>query len=131
MGKVLPPIYGRLGARLRQLREHAKVTQEQLAERIEVGKDYIGTIEGGSRRVQIETLANIASALKVPLATCFPEHRPVLASKAQERSAAYLREHPAGLSDRELEELIDLMRALDRDTARSYLGIARQLSPRR
>lgn len=46
----------RLGARLRQLREDAKLTQEQLAERAGFGGKYVGEIEKGIRDVPLSTL---------------------------------------------------------------------------
>ncbi len=50
----------RLGARLRQLREAAGLTQEAVAERAGFGGKYLGEIEKGLRDVPLSTLRAIA-----------------------------------------------------------------------
>lgn len=54
-----------LGQRIRQERLKNKLTQEQLAEMIDVSTTYIGFIERGERSVTLEKIADIASVLHV------------------------------------------------------------------
>ncbi|WP_447979982.1 helix-turn-helix domain-containing protein [Candidatus Nitrospira bockiana] len=57
----------RVGRRIRLLRLHAGLTQEQLGERAGLHPTYLGGIERGERNVSLKTLAKVASALQVPL----------------------------------------------------------------
>lgn len=54
-----------LGQRIRQERLKNKLTQEQLAEMIDVSTTYIGFIERGERSVTLEKITDIASILHV------------------------------------------------------------------
>jgi transcriptional regulator with XRE-family HTH domain len=52
----------RIGARLRQLRERADLTQDQVGERAGFGGKYVGEIEKGIRDVPLSTLRAVAEA---------------------------------------------------------------------
>ncbi|MEU3095493.1 helix-turn-helix transcriptional regulator [Streptomyces sp. NPDC006967] len=55
------------GDRIRQAREHANLTQEQFAERTDLGRSTIQRIEAGHGIKYVHLLA-IARALNMPLA---------------------------------------------------------------
>jgi transcriptional regulator with XRE-family HTH domain len=55
------------GDRIRQAREHANLTQEQLAEQIELHRSTVQRIEAGSGIKYVHLLL-VAHALEVPLA---------------------------------------------------------------
>lgn len=57
--------YDALGKRLRQERHKMHLTQEKLAEKIEVSDAYIGQIERGERSLSLETLVKLANHLGV------------------------------------------------------------------
>ncbi|MFL0250131.1 helix-turn-helix domain-containing protein [Clostridium neuense] len=57
--------YTALGKRIREERLKLNLTQEQLAESIDVSNSYIGLIERGERSVTLETLVKIAKRLGV------------------------------------------------------------------
>jgi transcriptional regulator with XRE-family HTH domain len=57
----------RLGERLRDLRRKSKLTQEQLAEHAGIVPAYVSAIECAARAPTVETLASLATALKVTL----------------------------------------------------------------
>ncbi|HIS84530.1 MAG TPA: helix-turn-helix transcriptional regulator [Candidatus Faecivicinus avistercoris] len=57
--------YVALGLRIRQQRKMLKLTQEALAEKVDVSTSYIGHIERGQKRCSLETLVSIADALGV------------------------------------------------------------------
>lgn len=57
--------YMQLGTRLRQERLKHKLTQERLAEKIDVSHAYIGQIERGERSLTLETLIKLANQLEV------------------------------------------------------------------
>lgn len=52
-----------LGHRVRSLRKKQNLTQEQLAERIDVSASFMGHIERGSRVASLETLVKLCDAL--------------------------------------------------------------------
>ena len=59
------PIYRRkLGDAIRGRRKVRKLSQEKLAERADVHRNYIGLIERGEQNITIESLVKVAKALK-------------------------------------------------------------------
>lgn len=60
-----------LGARIQELRKRGPMTQERLAELVEVSPSFIGPIERGEKLPSLVTLAKIAQALEVPVYQLF------------------------------------------------------------
>ena len=54
-----------LGKRIRALREERKISQEELADRADIHRNYISQIEGGKRNISFYKLVKIARALQV------------------------------------------------------------------
>jgi transcriptional regulator with XRE-family HTH domain len=59
--------YKSLGKRIREERLKLKLTQEQLAESIDISNSYIGQIERGERSLTLETLIRLANRLGVTI----------------------------------------------------------------
>jgi transcriptional regulator with XRE-family HTH domain len=57
-------IYRVLGEAIRARRKKARLSQEQLAEKADLTRNYIGDIERAEKKITLETLAKIAKALK-------------------------------------------------------------------
>lgn len=57
----------RFGERVRELRKKAGLSQEQLADRCELDRTYVGGIERGERNVSLRNIAIIARALGVTI----------------------------------------------------------------
>lgn len=57
-------IYRHLGETIRARRRKAHLSQEQLAEKADLTRNYIGDIERAEKKITLETLAKIAKALK-------------------------------------------------------------------
>lgn len=55
--------YIALGTRIKNKRLEQNLTQEQLAEKVELSAVYIGQIERGERKMTIETLVKLANSL--------------------------------------------------------------------
>jgi len=65
-------LLARLGARLRAIREAAKLSQEEVGERAGFGGKYIGEIEKGIRDLPVSTLRAVAeSGLGIRLESLF------------------------------------------------------------
>lgn len=58
---------GRVGARLKQLRQARRLTQEQLAERAGLSYKFIGEVERGRGNPTLTTLSALSDALGVGL----------------------------------------------------------------
>lgn len=54
-----------LGKRIREERKKSNLTQEQLAELINVSTTYVGFIERGERSITLDKLISIATALGI------------------------------------------------------------------
>ena len=59
-------IKAKFGARLRQMRIAAGMSQEQLAQNASLDRSYVGSVERGERNISLENIGRIATALKVP-----------------------------------------------------------------
>jgi transcriptional regulator with XRE-family HTH domain len=57
------PLAVRLGASIRDTRIRRKLTQEKLAEKAALSKNYVGNIERGEYDVTVSTLHRVAGAL--------------------------------------------------------------------
>ena len=60
-----------LGKRIRALREHRGLTQEELASRCGISVSFASLLERGERSPSYETLVQIAKALEVPVQELF------------------------------------------------------------
>lgn len=61
-----PAEYQRLCHLLWQLRNEAKLTQVQVAERLQCPQSYVSKYESGDRRLDVIELRHVADALQVP-----------------------------------------------------------------
>lgn len=55
----------RIGEQIKKARENAKLTQEQLAEKIDVSPQYISDLERGVVGISVEKLKSLCIALRV------------------------------------------------------------------
>lgn len=57
--------YNSIGKNIRQCRLERRLSQEQLAEQVNVSANYIGMIERGEKTPSLETFLAVANALEV------------------------------------------------------------------
>lgn len=62
----------KIGQKIKDLRKKQKLTQEDLAFKVEVDRSYMGFIERGEKNPTLSKLMKIAKALKVPLKEIMP-----------------------------------------------------------
>jgi transcriptional regulator with XRE-family HTH domain len=60
-----------VGRRVRECRTELRLSQESLAERANLHRNYIGSIERGERDMGVNALARLADALGMSLAEFF------------------------------------------------------------
>ena len=66
-------VKSRFGARLRQLRDERGYSQEELAERAGLHRNYVGGVERGERNVALENIVKLAKALSIPPSELFTD----------------------------------------------------------
>lgn len=62
----------RFGERIRTLRLEHFLTQDMLANKAQVHRNYISQVEGGKRNVSLRTILQLANALGVEIQDLFP-----------------------------------------------------------
>lgn len=66
-----PDLPTAVGKRVQELRKKVGLSQEALAERANLHRNYVGSVERGEREIGITSLARLAWALGVSLAEFF------------------------------------------------------------
>lgn len=66
-------LFTKFGARVRQLRRNAGLSQEELAERCHMHRNYVGGIERGERNPSLQNIALLALALGVTVGEFFTD----------------------------------------------------------
>lgn len=98
----------KLGKRIKELRKNAGLTQEQVAERIEMEQNTISVIESGRNFPTLITLEKIAKVLNVKLSDFFDyEYLDDIESVRNYIQSKYQR-----LNDSELRQLFKYMKTL-------------------
>jgi transcriptional regulator with XRE-family HTH domain len=64
-----------VGRRIRTLREAAGISQEELAARADLHRNYVGSVERGERNIGILVVQRLATALGLSLAEFFGPFR--------------------------------------------------------
>lgn len=59
------------GDRVRNLRSERGWTQEEMAERVDLHRSYLASIESGSRNPTLDVIVKIANGLHVPVSQLF------------------------------------------------------------
>jgi transcriptional regulator with XRE-family HTH domain len=59
--------YRALGARIRAERRRREITQEKLAEMVDISVSFMGHVERGGRTLSIETLIKLANVLELSI----------------------------------------------------------------
>lgn len=67
-----------VGRRVRELRRQLGVSQEELAARAGLHRNYVGSVERGERDIGISAVGRLAAALGMSLADFFAPFRPRL-----------------------------------------------------
>jgi transcriptional regulator with XRE-family HTH domain len=63
----------KVGARLKELRNQKRLTQDQLNQISGVDRTYISDVENGRRNISIETLETLLKGLEISLSTFFSQ----------------------------------------------------------
>ncbi len=66
-----PKLMQTLSEKIRSRRKEINLSQEELAERCDLHRTYIGSVERGERNVTLSTLEVIAKALKLEIRDFF------------------------------------------------------------
>ncbi len=74
MNNVRPDIKHQFGNAVRRRRLELGLSQEDLADRADIHRTYIGDVERGERNISLENIEKLARALKVPVADLFSSY---------------------------------------------------------
>lgn len=74
----------KLGARVRALREAKNLSQESLAESVDMDQQYISRLESGKMNATVDSLERIAEGLGAPLFSLFSSSKQFTAPSEEE-----------------------------------------------
>jgi len=100
----------RLGGRIKEIRKARGMTQEALAERIEMSPQYLSRIEGGHQSPSVEMLAKLADTLEVELWEFFDFGQPGTVKELRET----IRKVAQGADEEQLRLALKVFRAVVR-----------------
>lgn len=116
--------YRLIGRHIKAARKARRMTQEMLAEKMDVSLGYIGQIERGAKLINLERLAQICLILQVPIedmiAGCVDKELddiPVINALTQERVDAIhtlLKGQPRKVTDMVTEVVHDIVKGLNK-----------------
>lgn len=102
---------GLIGKRIRSQRKRLGLTQEALAEILDISPAYLGQIENGRRGVNLENLIELSKALGVTLDYLAGDYLENQLSQEKMREEQWLR-LLEGLSPQEADTLIQLVKTM-------------------
>lgn len=95
--------YEKVGGKLRKAREYMELTQEQVANILNMGRDAIIRIEKGTRKVSAEELKNLSQLYKISMNEIMEEKE--YSSNEQAFARGFEK-----LSEKDKKEIIDLIK---------------------
>jgi len=107
MGKDLPILVGR---NVQELRKRARLTQAELAERIDVSPEFLSRVERGLKSPSLETVEKIAKALGLQVKELFQEGPRRRTAESDLRSE--LQHMVGGVDGPTLRQVIEVTRAV-------------------
>jgi transcriptional regulator with XRE-family HTH domain len=106
-----------LAMRLKEARRAARLSQEELAEKVGRSVDGISNIERGLNLPSLDTLVEICRALSISAGALVEELQTTDAPSARQEKAFELRSLCDGLQTEELSLAVDLIKAVRRRSA--------------
>jgi len=103
----------RIGTIIRNARTNKRMTQEQLAEAVDITPAFIGHIERGGRSLSLTSLVRVANTLDIPISYFFADEEITLDQKTMTDFGQLIQ----GRSDETKRAALDIIR-----TALNYLG---------
>jgi transcriptional regulator with XRE-family HTH domain len=100
----------KLGARLKEIRKARGLTQEALAEKVDLSPQYLSRLEGGHQSPSIETMARLAEALDLELFELFNVGHQGTVKEVREKLRKVIHES----NEEELRLGLKLLQALSR-----------------
>lgn len=98
-----------LGRRIREERTRIGLTQEQIAEKINVSTTYVGFIERGKRSVTLEKLILLADCFQLPIDALLHDASPQASEEAREQQLKLLWDHA---SDDDKETILSVIKVI-------------------
>ncbi|MGQ7887558.1 helix-turn-helix domain-containing protein [Paenibacillus sp. WC2504] len=93
-----------VGEKIREIRKHKGLTQEELSERAQIKYTYLGDVERGVRNISLESLEKIMNALEIRPGDLF-DYRELNLSSNEIELEAILEVHHNYLKVKKIEDV--------------------------
>lgn len=98
-----------VGANIREIRKHKKMTQEELAEKCGLQTSYLAGVERGDRNITLQTFEKITHGLEVTAKELFDLKTPIKSLSLETEQLIHLfTEELKGKSEKEIRLIIEL-----------------------
>lgn len=98
-----------VGANIKEIRKHKKMTQEELAEKCGLQTSYLAGVERGDRNITLQTLEKITNGLDVTAKELFELKTPIKSLSLETEQLIYLfTEQLKEKSEEEIRLIIEL-----------------------
>ena len=94
--------YSKIGQNIRKLRKERGITQQQMAQWLNLSPGYYGKMERGMKKISLDHLSRIGEILDVPIE--------ILVAGAAEEKLPQLAELTNGCTEAELAKLLEINR---------------------
>lgn len=97
-----------VGQRIRELRNERRMSQEEVAFKAGISPAHLGQIERALKNPTIDTIAKIAAALDIPVASLFTKD--VVSAVSQNATIGKINAQLIGMSEEEQKDVLRIIR---------------------
>ena len=118
-GDIMSELAVAFGRQVRNLRQHKKMSQEELAFKAGLSPAHLGQIERAQKKPTLETIGRLAEALEVPVANLFSCEVSVSSETSPNNIMEKINSQLIALSEEDQKDILRIIRIFRRSRSRS------------
>ena len=118
-GDIMSELAVAFGRQVRNLRQHKKMSQEELAFKAGLSPAHLGQIERAQKKPTLETIGRLAEALEVPVANLFSCEASISSETSPNNIIEKINSQLIALSEEDQKDILRIIRIFRRSRSRS------------